>query len=118
MQRLTALGAKLANLFSDASSSHPTAKDSAHVEASLFESTTPTSAENAPVSTDVVVGHSSAFNSERATGMNKLQQLQFVEMLKEIIVGEFICKRGVIPVLMCGKTKRRRYTLARLSSAS
>lgn len=37
--------------------------------------------------TDVVVKHSSAFNSERATGMNKLQQLQFVEALKKIIIG-------------------------------
>jgi hypothetical protein len=93
MQRLTALRAKLANLSVDTASSRPTVKDSARVEASLFEDVTPTSSNStdaaAPVVSDVVVRHSSAFNSERATGMNKLQQLQFVAMMKGMILGAF-----------------------------
>jgi hypothetical protein len=35
----------------------------------------------------IVTKHSHGFNSERATGLNKLQQLQFVEQLKGMIVG-------------------------------
>jgi hypothetical protein len=36
----------------------------------------------------IVTKHSHGFNSERATGLDKLQQLQFVEQLKGMIVGE------------------------------
>jgi hypothetical protein len=35
----------------------------------------------------IATRHSNSFNSERATGMNRLQQLQFVEKLKNCIVG-------------------------------
>ncbi|KAF1939533.1 hypothetical protein EJ02DRAFT_254710 [Clathrospora elynae] len=35
----------------------------------------------------LVTQHSNSFNSERATGMNKLQQLQFVQQMKGCIVG-------------------------------
>jgi hypothetical protein len=38
----------------------------------------------------IVTKHSHGFNSERATGLNKLQQLQFVETLKGMIVGEYL----------------------------
>jgi hypothetical protein len=75
MQRLTALRAKLANLSVDIASSRPTVKDSARVEASLFEDATSTS--------------SNSTGAERATGMNKLQQLQFVAMMKGMILGAF-----------------------------
>jgi hypothetical protein len=36
----------------------------------------------------IVTKHSHGFNSERATGLNKLQQLQLVQQLKDMIVGE------------------------------
>jgi hypothetical protein len=36
----------------------------------------------------IVTKHSHGFNSERATGLNKLQQLRFVGLLKGMIVGE------------------------------
>ena len=39
----------------------------------------------------IVTKHSHGFNSERATGLNKLQQLQFVEQLKGMIVGTIFC---------------------------
>lgn len=35
----------------------------------------------------ITTKHSNAFNSERASGMNKLQQLQYIAMLKDIIIG-------------------------------
>jgi hypothetical protein len=35
----------------------------------------------------MLVRHSGAFNSVRETGMSKVQQLKFVEMLKRVIVG-------------------------------
>jgi hypothetical protein len=96
MQKLYGLRSKFTSLSVNKPSTHPTTKDSAHVESALFEYSTPTPSnsvdEEHPVS-NVVVKHSSAFNSKRATGMNKLQQLQFVEMLKRMIIGESeICK--------------------------
>jgi hypothetical protein len=36
----------------------------------------------------VLVRQSGALNSVRDTGMSKVQQLKFVEMLKRVIVGE------------------------------
>jgi hypothetical protein len=36
----------------------------------------------------IVTKHSHGFNSERVTGLNRLQQLQFVETLKGMLVGE------------------------------
>lgn len=76
------------------SSRHPTTDDSAHVEAGLFSPAKSKStpdlekfALQGPLVTNVVVTHSSAFNSERASGMNKVQQLEFTSKLKAVIVG-------------------------------
>ncbi|OAK98814.1 hypothetical protein IQ06DRAFT_192846, partial [Phaeosphaeriaceae sp. SRC1lsM3a] len=70
----------------------PTTGDSLHIDPSLFHETRPTAnglshGSNCPIVTGVVIKHSGAFNSERATSMSKLQQLQFVEVLKEMIIG-------------------------------
>lgn len=93
MQKLYGFKSKLANLSVDTSSAHPTPKDSARIETSLFDQVTPTSCKSIdeatlPLITNVIVKQSGAFNSECATGMNKLQQLQFIDMLKKTIIGE------------------------------
>ena len=95
MQRFQELTQKFTNLSVNKSSHHPTPADSAKVPDSLFgkESPIPSSPvanrnKALPVISNVVVRHSSAFNSERATGMSKVQQLQFVELLKKMIIGE------------------------------
>jgi hypothetical protein len=91
MQKLHGLRSRFISLSVDKSSTHPTARDSAHIKSALFEDVTSTPSNSAdeeqPVS-NVVIKHSSAFNSERATGMNKLQQLQFVDTLKHMIVSK------------------------------
>jgi hypothetical protein len=94
MQKLYDFEFKLTNLSNDTSSAHPSPKDSARVETSLFDKVTPASSNSIdeatlPFITNVIIKHSSAFNSECATGMNKLQQLQFVDMLKKMIIGKW-----------------------------
>jgi hypothetical protein len=95
MQRFQELTQKFTNLSVNKSSHHPTATDSSKVSDSLFGKGTsvpssPVANRNKalPVISNVVVRHSSAFNSERATGMNKVEQLRFVELLKKMIIGE------------------------------
>jgi hypothetical protein len=88
---LPALKAALSALAVTTASSHPTPKDSTRVETTLFDAT-PEETNTQPPSpnprvTNVLVKHSSAFNSESATGLNKLQQLQFVALLKTAILG-------------------------------
>jgi hypothetical protein len=48
---------------------------------------TTTTAQNAkePLVTNFAIKHSSAFNFEHASGMNQVQQLQFVELIKRMI---------------------------------
>lgn len=96
MQRLLS---KLPSLSVNATSKHPTATDSVHINTTLFEETpspsdhaerfssNSNSSSDAPLLTDVLIKHSSAFNSQRESGMSKLEQLQFVEMLKGMILG-------------------------------
>jgi hypothetical protein len=83
---------KFSNLSVNTESKHPTVTDSARIDTTLFDKDTPSSASTQraemPLVTDVVFKHSSAFNSERASGMSKLEQLQFVEMMKKNIVGK------------------------------
>ncbi|KAF2035034.1 hypothetical protein EK21DRAFT_46503, partial [Setomelanomma holmii] len=87
------LQAAVSALSVNKASAHPTAKDSARVETALFEPETPASnvddqrVRSGPRVTNVVVKHSSAFNSQREAGMNKLEQLQFVQALKATIIG-------------------------------
>jgi hypothetical protein len=94
MQTLRDIGTKFHNLSVNTTSKHPTAEDSAQIDTTLFEegdvSPSPRSREKEhKLITNVIVKHSSAFNSERASGMNKLQQLQFIEALKKIILGVY-----------------------------
>jgi hypothetical protein len=75
-------------------SKHPTAEDSAEIDTTPFEErdTSPSSKAHKlepPLNTNVIVKHSSAFNSDRASDMSKLQQLQFIETIKIIIIGEY-----------------------------
>jgi hypothetical protein len=78
----------LSSLSVNKSSKHPNVADSSHIPTTDFAETPESPAQNeALLVTDVVVRHSSAFNSERASGMNKVQQLQFVEVVKRMIIG-------------------------------
>jgi hypothetical protein len=78
----------LSSLSVNKSSKHPNVADSSHIPTTDFAEAPESPAQNeAPLVTDVVVRHSSAFNSERASGMNKIQQLQFVEVVKRMIIG-------------------------------
>lgn len=89
MQRLSGIMSRFNNLSVNTTSSHPTPNDSARIHPELFEEDAPAAQKAAvPLVTDVVVKHSSVFNSERTSGMGNLQQLQFVEMVKKTIVGE------------------------------
>jgi hypothetical protein len=97
MQRLLS---KLPSLSVNTTSHHPTATDSVRIEVEETSSTTRTendrsatssassSSVESPFVTEVIIKHSSAFNSERESGMTKLEQLQFVEMLKGMILGK------------------------------
>jgi hypothetical protein len=82
----------LSSLSVNKSFKHPTTIDSVHIVTTDFDERPHSSwvavqnAEELHV-TDVVVRHSNAFNSERASGMNKVQQLQFVELVKSMIIG-------------------------------
>jgi hypothetical protein len=78
----------LSSLSVNKPSKHPTAIDSVHIATTDFgeENAAARDAEE-PLVTDVVVKHSSAFNSERASGMKKVQQFQFVELIKGMIIG-------------------------------
>lgn len=83
---------RVKNLSSTRPFAHPTTGDSLHIDPSLFRETRPTAnglsqSSKCPIVTGIVIKHSGAFNSERAAGMSKLQQLQFVEVLKEMIIG-------------------------------
>jgi hypothetical protein len=83
---------KFSNFSVNTESKHPTVADSARIDTTLFDKDTPSSASaqraEPPLVTAVVFKHSSAFNSERASGMSKLEQLQFVEMMKKNIIGK------------------------------
>lgn len=81
---------KLSNLSVNNISSHPNAADSSRVEPELFQEDAQPRAHKPyiPVVTDVVVKHSGVFNSQRAGGMNSLEQLQFVQILRNVIVGK------------------------------
>lgn len=76
-------------------STYPTTTDSSHIDPSLFHdnnstpSNTSTQRSSQPLVTNVIVKHSSAFNSSRSAGMNKLQELQFIEAMKGMIIGTF-----------------------------
>ncbi|KAH7086003.1 hypothetical protein BKA63DRAFT_549007 [Paraphoma chrysanthemicola] len=99
---LSKFSSLLSTLSVNTSSAHPTPQDSADVDTTLFGEKTPTSTSDqqmplfVPQVTNVVVQHSSAFNSERATGMNKVKQMQFVEMLKKDLMGSYsgLSRRG------------------------
>lgn len=93
--KLILVESKLANLIVNTSSTHPTAEDSRHIQTdTLFKEAEEDEESQAPkqkhrrLITNVVVRQSGAFNSVRETGMSKVQQLKFVEMLKRVIVGE------------------------------
>jgi hypothetical protein len=95
MQRFQGLTSKFTSLSVNKPSHHPTPTDSSRVRDDPFSKDTPVPESPSvnrnkalPMISDVVVRHSSAFNSERATGMSKVEQLQFVELLKKMIVGE------------------------------
>jgi hypothetical protein len=78
----------LSSLSVNKSSKHPNVADSSHIPTTDFAEAPESPAQNeAPLVTDVVVRHSRVFNSERASGMNKVQQLQFVEAVKRMIIG-------------------------------
>jgi hypothetical protein len=78
----------LSSLSVNKSSKHPNVADYSHIPTTDFAEASESPTQNeAPLVTDVVVRHSSVFNSERASGMNKVQQLQFVEAVKRMIIG-------------------------------
>jgi hypothetical protein len=92
------LGAALNTFSVNKTSKHPTASESALMDTELFkevDSSGPTLAFT-PFTTNVTVKHSSAFNSERDSGMSKFQQIQFVEALKKMIIGTCL-----LPVVVC-----------------
>jgi hypothetical protein len=68
-------------------SKHPTITDSVHIAITTNFDEEIAAARDAEESlvTDIKVKHSSAFNSERASGMNKVQQLQSVKLIKGMI---------------------------------
>jgi hypothetical protein len=84
---------KLSNLSGNTIFKDPTDSDSGRVETTLFDEDISSSSSGSvpgtcsPPATDVVK-YSSAFNSERASGMSKLEQLQFVKLLKKAILGK------------------------------
>ncbi|KAF2832913.1 FAD/NAD(P)-binding domain-containing protein [Ophiobolus disseminans] len=81
--------AKLNALSVSATSPHPTPTDSARTNTQLFDEDAPeTQTAAQPLVSNVVVKHSTAFNSERASGMGKVHQLQFVQMVKGLIIDE------------------------------
>lgn len=43
-----------------------------------------------PIVTNLTIKHTSAFNCERDSGMSKFQQIQFVEALKKMIIGNLL----------------------------
>jgi hypothetical protein len=80
----------LSSLSVNKSSKHPNVTDSSHIPTTDFAEPSDSlfgTQNETPLVTDVVVRHSSAFNSERASGMKKVQQLQFVRLVKQMIVG-------------------------------
>ncbi|KAF1915126.1 hypothetical protein BDU57DRAFT_576452 [Ampelomyces quisqualis] len=95
---------KLPSFSVNTTSKHPAATASVHIHTTLFDETpSPSGSENAepsrqrpssspssrivaPIATNVTIKHSSAFNSARESGMSKLEQLQFVAMLKGMIL--------------------------------
>lgn len=90
MPTLSAIISRLSTLSVNNTSPHPTATDSSRGHPELFEADEPQEqVPYAPFVTDVIVKHSSVFNSRRAGGMSSLEQLQFVQMLKDVIVGTF-----------------------------
>jgi hypothetical protein len=94
MQTIRDLGTKFNNLSVNTTSKHPTAEDSAQIDTTLFEEDASPSSQarnkEPKLIIDVIIKHISAFSSERASGMNKLQQLQFIEAPKKIIVDKSI----------------------------
>jgi hypothetical protein len=80
----------LSSLSVNKSSQHPNVTDSSHIPTTDFAEPSDSLfgvRNEDPLVTDVVVRHSSAFNSERESGMNKVQQLQFIELVKKMIIG-------------------------------
>ncbi|KAH3958947.1 hypothetical protein HBI24_007700 [Parastagonospora nodorum] len=98
MPTVKSLGAALNTFSVNKTSNQPTVSDPAHMDTELFkevDSSGPTLAFT-PFTTNVTVKHSSAFNSERDSGMSKFQQIQFVEALKKMIIGSFL-----LSVVLC-----------------
>lgn len=89
MHKLSTMMFKFRQISVAKPSSHPTVTDSLRIEPELFEEDEPQAKKAyVPVVTNVVVKHSAVFNSQRLDGMSSLEQLQFVQMLKGVIVGE------------------------------
>jgi hypothetical protein len=92
MPSLKSLSHHLNTLSVNTTSKHPTLEDSINISTTDFDevSTSPirhAARNEQPLISNITVKHGSAFNSERDSGMSKLQQLHFVEALKRMIIG-------------------------------